>query len=89
MRGKLLPGLTILSSLALTGCGQERPVVAKPPVALLECRDEPVAPDLPGRDQQDARDQMTLDYLLNLRSAWGDCSSKVSGVKAWADSLND
>lgn len=87
MRGKLLPGLTILSSLALTGCGQERPVVAKPPVALLECRDEPVAPDLPGRDQQATRDAMMLDYVLGMRDAWGDCRAKLAGVRAWADAF--
>lgn len=77
----------ILSSLSLTACGQTRPVIAKPPVALLSCQDEPTAPDLPGRDQQDARDRLTLEYLLSLRSAWGDCSSKVAGVKAWADGI--
>lgn len=78
-----------VASAILTACGQARPVIAKPPVALMSCQDEPTAPDLPSRDQQDARDRLTLDYLLSLRSAWGDCSSKVAGVKAWADSLND
>lgn len=79
----------ILSSLALTACGQARPVIAKPPVALLSCQDEPTAPDLPARDQQDARDRLTLEYLLNLRGAWGDCSSKVTGIAAWADGMDD
>ena len=45
MQGKLLPGLMILSSLALTACGQTRPVITKPPVALLSCQDEPLAPE--------------------------------------------
>lgn len=63
-------------------------MIAKPPVALLSCQDEPTAPDLPGRDQQDARDRLTLEYLLSLRGAWGDCSAKLHGVKAWADSMD-
>lgn len=79
----------MLSSLALTGCGQERPAIAKPPAHLLTCKDEPVAPELPGMDEQAKRDALTLDYILSLRSAWGDCSAKVAGVRAWADSLND
>jgi len=33
------------------------------------------------------RDTATLDYILALRSAWGDCSAKVAGVKAWSDKL--
>lgn len=77
----------IISSLALTACGNERPVVSKPPVALLTCADEPVAPDLPGRDQQSARDELTLEYVLSLRSAWGDCFAKIAGVKAWANEM--
>lgn len=76
-----------VASAILTACGQTRPVIAKPPVALLSCQDEPTAPDLPSRDQQDARDRLTLDYLLNLRSAWGDCSSKVAGIAAWANEM--
>lgn len=87
MQGKLLPGLMILSSLALTACAQERPVIAKPPVALLSCSDEPIAPDLPARDQQDARDRLTLEYLLSLRGAWGDCHSAVAGIAAWANEM--
>ena len=89
MRAKPLLIPMILSALALTGCGQERPALAKPPADLLVCADEPVAPELPGRDRQDARDRLTLDYLLALRSAWGDCFAKIAGVRAWADALND
>ncbi|BEV00056.1 hypothetical protein NSDW_11500 [Novosphingobium olei] len=51
---------------------------------MLACADEPTAPDLPGRDQQAVRDAMTLNYLLSLRSAWGDCHSKIAGLAAWA-----
>lgn len=87
MRAKLLLTAMIPFALALTGCGQERPAIAKPPADLLVCADEPVAPDLPGRDEQARRDVMTLDYILALRSAWGDCFAKVAGVRAWANKL--
>jgi len=33
------------------------------------------------------RDALTLDYILAFRSAWGDCRSKVDGVRAWAEAL--
>ncbi len=59
----------------------------KPPATLLTCADEPVAPELPGREFQAQRDAMTFDYLLALRSAWGDCFAKVAGVRAWAETL--
>jgi hypothetical protein len=72
----------------LTGCGQKVPVkVVKPPVELLSCSDEPVPPSLP--DDADARDALMLDYVLSLRAAWGDCSSKVAGVRAWSEALPD
>ena len=76
-----------ISLAALTGCGQERPAIAKPPLALLSCADEPVAPDLPPRGMQDQRDVMTLEYILGLRSAWGSCKAAVAGVKAWVDEM--
>ena len=76
-----------VASAILTACAQERPVIAKPPVALLSCQDEPTAPDLPARDQQDARDRMTLEYLLSLRGAWGSCHSAVAGIAAWANEM--
>lgn len=85
---QLMPAL-IPFALALTGCGQERPAIANPPADLLRCADEPVAPDLPGREEQAKRDALTLDYILALRSAWGDCFAKVAGVRAWADRVND
>jgi hypothetical protein len=87
MRKLLLTGATILSLPLLTACGPERIEIVKPPVHLTECADEPQAPSLPGREQQVERDRLTLDYILGLRSAWGDCRSKVEGLKAWSDSL--
>lgn len=63
--------------------------LVKPPAALTFCAGEPVAPDLPGRDRQAERDKLVFDYILALRSAWGDCASKVAGVKAWSDGLAD
>ena len=83
----LLMPATILCGLALTACEPKRIEVVRPPVALTECADEPGAPALPGREQQVERDRLTLDYILGLRSAYGDCKSKVAGVKAWSDSL--
>jgi len=60
-------------------------VIAKPPVALLTCADEPDAPDLPGRELQAQRDEMVFDYILGLRSAWGSCHAAVAGVRAWTE----
>lgn len=77
----------ILCALASTGCAPKRIEALKPPADLLVCADEPIAPDLPGRDEQARRDALTLEYLLALRSAWGDCFAKVAGVKAWATEL--
>lgn len=71
--------------MACAACGSERLVIAKPPVALLTCADEPDAPDLPGRDEQARRDAATLDYILGLRSAWGSCHAAVAGVRAWTE----
>lgn len=75
--------------LLLTVCGACAPkplaVAVKPPPELLTCADEPVAPEVgdPGVE----RDRIVLGYILSLRSAWGDCSAKISGVRAWADAL--
>lgn len=87
MHDKLRLALTIPLLMACAACGQERVETIKPPADLLTCADEPEAPDLPGREQQVQRDRMTLDYVLALRSAWGDCRAKVDGVRAWADAL--
>jgi len=54
---------------------------------LLSCQDEPVAPDLPGRELQSERDRMTFEYLLSLRGAWGSCHSAVAGIAAWANEM--
>jgi len=73
----------------LTACGAERPRLTLPPADLAACAGEPQAPDLPARDGSEAvqrsRDVLTLDYILSLRSAWGDCRAKVDGLKAWRD----
>ena len=68
-------------------CEPKRMELIKPPAALLTCASEPLAPDLPTKEQQAERDRLTLEYLLGLRSAWGDCSNKVAGIKAWSDGL--
>jgi hypothetical protein len=88
MRKLLLTGATILSLPLLTACGPERIEIVKPPVHLTECADEPQAPSLPGREQQVERDRLTLDYILGLRSAWGDCAADVAGIKAWSEGLD-
>lgn len=36
-----------------------------------------------------ARDVPTLDYILAMRAAYGDCKSKVAGSRAWADRMPD
>lgn len=72
----------------LTACG-EKPVLVLPPANLATCADEPLAPILPGRDQQDVRDSLTLEYILALRSAWGDCAAKVDGLRAWMDAAGE
>ncbi len=87
MRGKLLPGLMILSSLSLIGCAPKRLEIAAPPAQLLTCADEPLAPDLPGRDHQSTRDALMIEYTLALRSAWGSCHAAVDGVRAWAEAV--
>lgn len=91
-RAKLLLAATTLSVLALTGCGQDRPRITPLPPELTECADEPDAPALSAQDwssveaamaAQKVRDDVTLEYLLTLRSAFGDCKAKVAGAKAW------
>jgi len=53
----------------------------------MSCQDEPVAPDLPGRELQSERDRLTFEYLLSLRGAWGSCHSAVAGIAAWANEM--
>lgn len=88
MRKLLLTGAMTLSLPLLTACEPKRIEIIKPPVALTECADEPQAPDLPPREQQAERDRLTLDYIFGLRSAWGDCRSKVDGIRAWSEALD-
>lgn len=80
-------GCATILLVTLTACEPKRIEIVKPPVALTTCADEPQAPNLPARDQQAERDRLTLDYILGLRSAYGDCKSKVAGIKAWSDGL--
>lgn len=84
----------ILLPLACVACGDARPQLVLPPAELASCADEPLAPDLPPVDWstsataqpvQRSRDQMTLDYVLALRAAWGDCRAKVQGLAAWRE----
>ena len=87
-KGRVRLAAMIPFAMLLTACG-EKPVLVLPPATLAECADEPVAPILPGRDQQDLRDSLTLDYLLAMRSAWGDCRAKVDGLRAWMDAAGE
>lgn len=72
---------------ALVSCGQPEAIVLTPPQSLLTCADEPSPPAIPARDgsaeTQLIRDRIMLDGYLALRSAFGDCKSKVDGVAAW------
>lgn len=86
---------TILCVTGLTACG-DKVRVALPPVELAACADDPVAPDLPvvdwssvdtARPVQLTRDQMTLDYILGLRAAGGDCRADVAGLRAWRETV--
>ena len=80
-----------LALFALAGCGAPNVRIALPPAELLSCQDEPSAPSLPERDGTDAtqlaRDVATLSYILGLRSAWGDCASRLAGIRAWSEEV--
>lgn len=87
---------TIPLSLGLTACGQERVRLVPVPVELTTCAGEPVAPDLPVQDWssieaakavQAIRDSKVFEFILAMRSAWGDCRAKVDGTKAYNESL--
>lgn len=80
--------LIALPLIALAACDQPTPVVLTPPPALLSCANEPTPPNLPTPERQRERDEMTLAYILALRSAWGDCRSKVDGVRSWTEEVN-
>lgn len=87
----------ILLPTVCAACGTEHPTLVLPPAELAVCADEPVAPDLPpvdwssvetARPVQRARDTALLDYVLALRSAWGDCRADVDGLAAWRDAAD-
>lgn len=82
---KPLMAVTIPCALALTACGEKRPVLTLPPANLAVCEGEPLAPALPERspETQDIRDELTLDFILALRGAGGDCRAKVKGLAEW------
>lgn len=75
--------LQVAAPLALAACGQPEPVKILPPATLATCADQPVTPSLPGKDQQAERDRQTLEYLLALRAAYGDCRARVDGLAQW------
>ena len=87
---KLPLAVLILSGLALMGCAPTRVRLAPLPIDLTFCADEPVPPALPAvasPADQVTRDMLTLDYVLALRLAWGDCRAKVDGAKAWNEKV--
>jgi len=80
--------LILLAPILLTACGpKEVPVSILPPAELATCADMPSSPNIPARDGTSEierfRDQLTLDYILALRSAYGSCRGKVDGYAAW------
>lgn len=88
----------ILSPLACAACGDARPTLVLPPAELATCADDPQAPDLSPRPAlvtaadipayvaaQLDRDRATLEYILGLRSAGGDCRAKVQGLATWRE----
>lgn len=83
--------ILITIAFVLSGCTQERPVIAKPPVELTECADEPQTPDIPAKDgteaTRDLRDMLVWTYVLALHGAFIDCKADVAGVKAYREAL--
>lgn len=75
------------ASVALTACANNRPVIVLPPANLAECAQEPLAPILPGKDQQAERDVLMLGYVVALRDAWADCASRIAGLHAWREEM--
>lgn len=76
----------------MTGCETPAPRIAPLPAELTACAEEPEPPALPMRDGasglqldliQQERDRLTFEYIIGLRSAWGDCKAKVNGAAAW------
>lgn len=81
--------VALFLTVALAACGQPRPVIIAPPVELATCALMPDAPDLPAQspETQRARDEMVLQFILALRSAYADCAAKVAGIAAWRDGV--
>ncbi|MEN9924064.1 MAG: hypothetical protein RL268_190 [Pseudomonadota bacterium] len=86
----------VAAIIALAGCTRERPVIVKPPVELLSCQAEPVAPVLPPQDWssidvakaiQAIRDKLTGLWVLDSVKAGQDCRNKVGATRAWAGAL--
>ena len=74
--------------LSLTACGDREPVKAtKPPPELLTCAGQPVAPVLPPPGIE--RDRIVSEWVLAYHAAWGDCSAKLQGIRAWSEALPD
>ena len=87
-RNRLRLAAMIPLLLASTACEKKVLAVAvKPPASLLTCQAEPGPPELPAPGIE--RDRIVLSYLLAMRAAYGDCASKLSGVRAWAAALPD
>ena len=80
-----------LAPILLAGCTKEVPVSILPPPELATCADMPESPNIPSRDgtseTQRVRDQLTLDYVLGLRTAYGSCRSKVDALKVWREGM--
>lgn len=92
MRYLILPAL-----IALSACGQDRPVTVLPPAELMQCDDMPEAPTLPPIDWTSTetakpivkqRGKDTLAYILTLRSAYASCRGRVDGVREWAEGMD-
>lgn len=81
-------GCVGLALASLAACTPERPAIVKPPVELTTCAAEPVAPVLPGRTDQAARDMVIGTYILALVMAGADCRARVDALRAWSDALD-
>ena len=81
-------GCVGLALASLAACTPERPAIVKPPVELMTCAAEPVAPVLPGRTDQAARDMVVGTYILALVMAGADCRARVDALRAWSDALD-
>ena len=62
-----------------TGCAQVKIEPIKPPAEQLACSDEPPAPAI-------INPATTAGYMLDLRSAWQDCFSRVQWHKDYWES---